>query len=211
MRDLFVVLLFCCTACNGGSVAVWDSGTPPPSRADAGSGGLDPELFGRDGALFPDLAPPAPDQGSPQQQPDASPTPQPYGTCQSPCSGATHVLYSPKVNKWVQVVLCSPQRYDIFVGEQQSGPFYKVGDTAGHGQDHCELVNPSFTLSHEDMVDSGNCPTCKVQGAGSVQNIPWLWNKQMYWRANMGQPLTFGIAQKGSIHTSCWYECGVSF
>lgn len=210
MRSLSSLALVFVLACSG-QVAAPDSAPPPPAAgfADATPGGPDPEVFGRDGALPADLAPLPPDQGPPPV-PDAAP-PKLYPTCQTSCTGATHVLYSAKVNKWVQVVLCSPQRYDIFVGEQQGGPFYKVGDTAGHGQDHCELVNPSFTLTHEDNVDSGNCPTCAVQHAGSVQGIPWLWNTPMYWRANLGEPLTFGTAQKSSIHTSCWYECGVTF
>jgi len=134
-----------------------------------------------------------------------------YGSCDAPCAGAAHVLYNAAYGKWIKVVLCTMERYDLFMGEAESGPFYKIGDTAGHGQDHCELVNPSFTITHEDDVGSGSCPTCEVQHAGSVQNLPSLWGTNVYYRANFGEPFTFAPALSPSIHTSCWYECGVTF
>lgn len=134
-----------------------------------------------------------------------------YGSCAAPCAGAEHILYNATYDKWIKIVLCTPSRYDLFMGEAESGPFYKIGDTAGHGQDHCELVNPAFTLSHEDGVNSGSCPTCAVQHAGSVQDIPSLWGTQVYYRAVFGEPFTFAQALNPAIHTSCWYECGVSF
>jgi hypothetical protein len=199
-------------ACSG-TVATHDGAPPVASSGDAGPVGDDPEVFGQDGggSASVDLAPPPPDLSPPPPlKPDASPV-QSYGACKTSCAGTSHLLHNAKYNKWVKVVLCTPSRYDIFMGEQQSGPFYKVGDTAGHGQDHCELVNPSFTLTHEDNIDSGSCPTCKEKSAGSVAGIPWLWGTPMYWRSALGQPFNFGLANKQSINTSCWYECGVSF
>jgi len=220
MRPIALVVLISLTACSGGQVIATDDDGGTGDRAGDSSsqgnnpGGQDPEIFDMGTPPTTDLATAAPaDQGPAPATPDAatSAAPLPYGSCKTPCSGASHLLYNQKYSKWVKVVLCSPARYDIFMGEQQSGPFYKVGDTGGHGQDHCELVNPAFTLTHEDYINSGNCPTCKLWSAGSVQNIPWLWNTPMYWRSKLGDPFTFGTAQKSSIHTSCWYECGVSF
>lgn len=192
------------TACSGSAVT-------PPGKLDAsssfGDGGVkDPERF--DWGFRTDLgAAPAADR-SPLVKSDAA---QPYGTCTTPCSGKAQVLHNSKYNKWIKLVLCSPSRYDIFMGEAQSGPFYKVGDTAGGGEDHCELVNPSFTMTNSDGIRSGNCPTCWLQGAGSVSGIPWLWGTPMYWRDYLGEPFNFGPANHQGIHTACWYECGVTF
>lgn len=97
---------------------------------------------------------------TPQQTPTTVAQATAYGTCQQPCTGTSKVFFNSEYSKWIKVVLCSPSRYDILIGENQQGPFYKVGDTGGHGQDHCELVNPNFAeLSSDDDVTSGNCPT----------------------------------------------------
>lgn len=135
-----------------------------------------------------------------------------YGQCQNPCSGDEKVFLNSRYNKWVKVVLCSASRYDILLSDAQSGPFSKVGDTSGHGQDHCELVNNSFAaLRSDDDVKSGNCPNCEVAGAGSVTNLPDIFGKNIFYRSRMGETFTFGAATSSGIHTSCWYECGVSF
>lgn len=150
----------------------------------------------------------------PQTPPVVQSTPKvpAYGQCQNPCSGDEKVFLNSKYNKWVKVVLCSPSRYDILMSDAQTGPFYKVGDTGGHGQDHCELVNNSFsTLASDDDVKSGNCPNCNVAGAGSVTNLPDLFGKNIYYRSKMGEQFTLEPATKWGIHTSCWYECGVNF
>jgi hypothetical protein len=134
-----------------------------------------------------------------------------YGSCAAPCSGAKRVFFNSRYGKWIQVVLCTPEVYDLFMGESQNGPFYKIGDTGGHGQDHCELVNNAFTMPNNDDINSGNCPTCQVTGAGSVQNIPELWGTNVYHRSDIGEPFEFEQALQWGIHTSCTYSCGVSF
>ncbi|MBM3381593.1 MAG: hypothetical protein FJY29_04035 [Betaproteobacteria bacterium] len=153
---------------------------------------------------------------SPKQSQSVAVLPAPkvpaYGQCQNPCSGTEKIFRNNKFNKWVKVVLCSPSRYDILMSESESGPFYKVGDTSGHGQDHCEIVNNSFAvLASDDDVKSGNCPNCNVAGAGSVTNLPEIFGKNIYARSRMGEQFTLGTATNWGIHTSCWYECGVSF
>ncbi|MEN9810214.1 MAG: hypothetical protein RLZZ488_1781 [Pseudomonadota bacterium] len=158
----------------------------------------------------PASSPPPSQTAAPVEQP--LPKVAPYGQCQNPCSGEEKVFLNSKYNKWVKVVLCSSSRYDVLLSDSQSGPFYKVGDTSGHGQDHCELVNNSFaTLKSDDDVKSGNCPTCNVAGAGSVTNLPEIFGKNIFHRSKMGEQFTFGAATSSGIHTSCWYECGVSF
>lgn len=154
-------------------------------------------------------ASPQPEQADPKPETNLIPA---YGRCSSPCNGKKVMLRNEKFNKWIQVVLCSQQRYDILMGETQSGPFYKVGDIGGHGQDHCELVNPQFAdLRSDDDVTSGNCPTCVVQSAGSVTDLPDLFGKKIYKRSRWGEAFEFTDATTSGIHTSCWYECGVSF
>ena len=134
------------------------------------------------------------------------------GNCDVQCSGAEHVTYNAEYGVWIKVVLCSSQRYDLLMGASQTGPFYKIGDTAGHGQDHCELVNPGFTIPNEDDINSGTCSTCYVEYAGSIVDIPELFETPVYYRAYFGEPFEFTpSADRGGIHTSCWYECGVSF
>jgi hypothetical protein len=151
---------------------------------------------------------------SPAKSPEATAIPKvpPYGSCTNPCSGEEKVFLNSTYNKWMKVVMCSPSRYDILMSESQNGPFYKIGDTGGHGQDHCELVNNNFAvLKSDDDVKSGNCPTCNVASAGSVTGLPDLFGKKIYYRSKMGEQFTFEDATKWGIHTSCWYECGVSF
>jgi hypothetical protein len=41
----------------------------------------------------------------------------------------------------------------------------------GHGQDHCELVNPAFTIPNEDIT-SGGCTSCSVGGVVDVMDVP---------------------------------------
>lgn len=149
----------------------------------------------------------------------ATPTPEPtanrvpvYGSCTSPCSGEEVTFFNAKYRKWIKVVLCSQKRYDILMGESEAGPFYKVGDEGGHGQDHCELVNSGFSdLRSDDDVTSGNCPSCKVHSAGSVTDIPAIFGTKIFSRSRWGEQFEFRDATLRGIHTSCWYECGVTF
>ena len=133
-------------------------------------------------------------------------------TCGTPCAGVVHVIYNATYDRWIQVVLCSAQRYDLLMGDSEAGPFYKIGDGAGHGQDHCELVNPTFTIPDEDDINSGTCSTCAVASAGSVANNPELYLMPMYYRSVFGEPFAFDpTIDAPGIWTSCWYQCGVEF
>lgn len=134
-----------------------------------------------------------------------------YGSCTAPCAGITRVVFNARYSKYIKLVHCSEARYDMFMGESASGPFYKIGDTGGHGQDHCELLNESFTIPHEDDVTSGTCKKCAVGHAGSVGKLPAQWGTKIYHRSRFGESFTFADALHWSIHTSCWYQCDVSF
>lgn len=122
------------------------------------------------------------------------------------CSGGQKLVkYNPTYKKWVGAELCSPTRYKLFLGETKDGGYYEIGDTGGSGQDHCELVNPSFTLLNEDDITSGTCKTCNLDYDPSDARTPY----PIYARGAMGTPFTLEQWRQ-SIDTSFWYECGVS-
>ncbi len=186
---------------DGGSTvdaATGETGYLPP----------DPEFPKQDAAPpKPDSAPPAPDLPRPDTK-----APSVYGSaCAKPCGGSTRVMHNAKYGKWIKVVRCSPQRYDLLMGSTKAGPFYKIGDGGGHGQDHCELVNPSFTITNDDTITSGSCKSCKVKGVGNVQGLSGLKGSSVYHRSSFGKPFKLTpVSATVGIHTSCWYECGVS-
>jgi hypothetical protein len=123
----------------------------------------------------------------------------------TPCTGERYVTYAQKYAKWVGVVLCDPNRYKIFLGESKEGTFYEIGDLNGSGQDHCELVNPDFTIPNDDDIKSGGCSACEVAGGWEAPLIG-----QGYARAYFGEPFTFDPAIHPQSFTSTWYECGVA-
>jgi hypothetical protein len=130
-----------------------------------------------------------------------------YDRAQSTCSGgARYVRYDPRYAKWGGVELCSPTTYKIFLGESADGVFHEIGDFAGHGQDHCELVNPTFTMPNEDEVTSGGCSDCSVTMAGweSPGPVP------VYTRSNLGEPFTLQTWPEHNLYTSSSYSCGVA-
>ncbi|XP_078692082.1 uncharacterized protein LOC144922290 [Branchiostoma floridae x Branchiostoma belcheri] len=59
---------------------------------------------------------------------------------------------------YVGVVLCSPTQYKIFLSDNLNGTFRNIGDGAGHGQDHCELVGASSDPPSSSLdPDYGTC------------------------------------------------------
>jgi hypothetical protein len=117
------------------------------------------------------------------------------------------VKYLPTYGKWVGVSLCSASRYKIFLGDDPQGVFYEIGDYAGHGQDHCELVNPSFRIPNEDDITSGGCSSCSIDSAHVFQ--PPV-GSQGWSRARFGDPFRFESSwPQYNLYTAQWYECGV--
>ena len=41
----------------------------------------------------------------------------------TPCAGESNVVYNEKYRKYVKVVPCSHERYYLFMGEVETGPF----------------------------------------------------------------------------------------
>lgn len=129
-------------------------------------------------------------------------------TVQTPCQGARYVRFLPAYAKWVGVALCSPTRYKLFLADGPDDTFREIGDYAGHGQDHCELVNPGFSIPDEDDITSGGCTHCSLDGA-HVFDPPV--GSQGWSRARFGEPFRFEPSwPEFNLYTAQWYECGIA-
>jgi hypothetical protein len=106
------------------------------------------------------------------------------------CSGAQYVRFVPEQGLWLGLVSCGNGSARFYLSGSESGPFYQATDTAGHGQDHCELVRPGFVLPNEDDITTG-CSECSTG-----KNIP-LEYEATYSRANAGEPFEF-VTQTGT-------------
>jgi hypothetical protein len=124
-----------------------DAGLPPPIDA----GVPPPSLCGRAGA-----------------------TADPRDVCWAPatipvdagCAAAgAYKRFDPAQGLWVGVVECSsPTGFRIFLSDPAFGDWRPATDGAGHGQDHCELVDPAFRIPDEDDITSGGCASCTAGG-----------------------------------------------
>ncbi|XP_035695781.1 MAM and LDL-receptor class A domain-containing protein 1-like [Branchiostoma floridae] len=94
---------------------------------------------------------------------------------------------------YVGVVLCSPTQYKIFLSDSINGTFRNIGDRAGHGQDHCELVGAS-----SDPPSSSLDPDYRTcSGVG-------------YWRYSRRSRFHFGAIGGYPRQYGRWYRCGVT-
>jgi hypothetical protein len=126
------------------------------------------------------------------------------------CSGPSFRRFDPRYGLWVGLVSCDPG-YRFYLAESEEGPFLPAADGGGHGQDLCELVDPTFTLPLEDDITSGGCTTCSTG-----------WNYsfvagEVYVRSAFGQPflraeaLTWGGYQSSVITCATGpIECSVA-
>ena len=123
----------------------------------------------------------------------------------SSCSQNRYIRYNSKYNLWIGAVLCnSATRYKLYLSDTSNGIFLEIADYAGHGQDHCELVNPSFSMPNEDDITSGGCTQCAVGRLIDPQNV------YVYARARFGQPFTRVLSTFWADLSTEWYQCGVS-
>jgi hypothetical protein len=120
------------------------------------------------------------------------------------CFGQNFVKFVPAYQKWVGARLCSSDRYKLFLADTREGAFIELADTAGHGQDHCELINPSFLITSEDDIQSGGCRTCDIGPNGSVEGQP------VFARARFGQNFQLASSASAGTRSAEWIECGVS-
>ena len=93
------------------------------------------------------------------------------------CLGERYSYYNSKYNLWVGAILCgSASRYKLYRSERSTSQFLQIADYSGHGQDHCELVNPEFRLPDGDDITSGGCTECTMGelNLGHLPAVPLL-------------------------------------
>lgn len=121
------------------------------------------------------------------------------------CTGERYVRRDDHYGVWVGAILCSgANQYKLYMSKTRNEPFLEVADFAGHGQDHCELVNPAFKIPDEDDITSGGCTTCSVGSLVDVDGVP------VFARAQFGQPFQRVQARFWADLSTTFYSCGVS-
>lgn len=120
------------------------------------------------------------------------------------CTGERYVRHDEKYGVWVGAVLCGPDSYKLYMSDAADHPFLEIADYAGHGQDHCELVNPAFTIPDEDDITSGGCTTCSVGDLVDLQDVP------VYARSRFGEPFARVTSRFWADLTTTVYSCGAS-
>jgi hypothetical protein len=126
------------------------------------------------------------------------------------CEGPSFVRWSSEQNLWVGVVSCDDGAVRVYLAESEQGPFFPALDTAGHGQDHCELVAPGFTLGNEDDITSGSCSSCSTGPNLPIEGLPG------YARSQLGEPFVFVAEtspwsyQTSRLHCGCALEAPAS-
>ncbi len=161
--------------------------------------------------------PPTPTTPTPRTQPPAPTTPSTVTTAlgwaradfqthagKRYCTGTRHVLYVPEYKAWVGAEDCGGNRYKLYMSTRETGTYYEIADYSGHGQDHCELVNPAFKLPTEGDITSGGCTDCAVGQSIDVDGVP------IYARTRYGEQFQQVTASPGTELTTGWYACGVS-
>ncbi|MEN9784930.1 MAG: hypothetical protein RLZZ299_194 [Pseudomonadota bacterium] len=144
-------------------------GAPPDDTRDAGDAPAEDPLPA-DGTCLPDGFAPA-----------AFEVPQDGMSCDGPGS----IRYDARQGLWVGIVACAPGTFRFYLSRDAAGPYLPAMDVAGHGQDHCELVDPGFTLGNEDDITSGSCPDC-----ATGWNLP-LEGVAGWYRAFLGEPFQY--------------------
>ena len=78
------------------------------------------------------------------------------------CDGPSFRRFDARYGLWVGLVSCGDAGYRFFLSEVAEGPYLPATDTSGHGQDFCELVDPSFRIELGDVITSGGCTECSI-------------------------------------------------
>jgi hypothetical protein len=124
------------------------------------------------------------------------------------CTGAKYVRNTTYQGLYVAAVLCETAptaKIKLLLAAAAAGPYREIADTAGHGQDWCELVNPNFTLPNPDDITSGGCATCEIGSNFIVAAAPF------YARGSLGQSFTLTTtAPVWGTQSSPYVKCGVT-
>lgn len=121
------------------------------------------------------------------------------------CLGDQWVRYEAGLGLWVGLTACSSDEARVYLSASPEGPFYAAADSAGHGQDHCELVNADFTLTDEDDITSGGCTDCSTGPNLPLEGLP------VYVRPFLGQPFEFVAEAPFWTYQASRLRCGVEF
>ena len=78
------------------------------------------------------------------------------------CDGPSFRRFDARYGLWVGLVSCGDAAYRFFLSEVAEGPYLPATDSSGHGQDFCELVDPSFRIEGGDDITSGGCTDCAI-------------------------------------------------
>lgn len=141
--------------------------------------------------------------GGDAEDPDARWQPQdfrPVGVAS--CFGPSYVKFDARYELWIGAIECV-DGYRLYGAADREGTYYELTDTAGHGQDHCELVNPDFTIPNEDDITSGGCSECSIGDLLDPSGLP------VYSRANFGEPFQLVTASFWGELNATYLNCGV--
>lgn len=129
-----------------------------------------------------------------------------FATLEAPaCTGARYIRHDDHYNVWVGAILCGSSRsYKLYMSDSRDTSFLQIADYAGHGQDHCELVNPAFTIPDEDDIQSGGCTDCSVGQLIDPIDVP------VYARAKFGEPFQRVTSRYWADLSTTAYSCGVA-
>jgi hypothetical protein len=121
------------------------------------------------------------------------------------CNGKQLVQFNARYKSYVGLTLCNDRdEFRVYMAESNDGPYLPITDTAGHGQDHCELVNKNFILPNTDDIKSGNCSTCSTS-----ENLP-LENIDTWSRSELGS--LFILVRSGTwANQTSRLQCGTVF
>ena len=121
------------------------------------------------------------------------------------CNGKQLVRFDNKYKLYVGLTFCNnSDKFRLYLSSNKNKGFFPATDTGGHGQDHCELVNPKFTLPNTDNINSGGCKSCATS-----RNLP-LEYVSVWYRSRLGQSFKFVRSGEWAYQTS-QLQCGVTF
>lgn len=119
-----------------------------------------------------------------------------YNSVKNSCNKLQYVrqnnICSGSIGKFVGVILCSEDRYKIFLGNSLEDEFLDIADEHGHGQDHCQFVGGESESLAIVEKEFSFFPTTKA-----------------YIRAEWGEEPRQGSISPILTPVTSWYECGV--
>lgn len=197
-RLMFVPLLLA-----GCTIEVGIGDPPPTPDADAATAADDSDTeqlaagdtdAATDSAIPVDTAPPADTDALPVTT--CAPSDWVPSTFSFPpdalsCAGTQLVHFDATQGLWVGLVHCGGTAFRLYLSAAEAGPYLPALDLAGHGQDHCELIDPGFTIPNEDDITSGGCSACATS-----TNLP-LEGVAGWARATFGTAFTY-VASTGA-------------